>query len=123
MGLPRDDLVIDGELYMRRYYLERTKQRSVRFHQIFLSDRGHDLHDHPWDFTSFVLSGRYVELNPLGQQEFAAPTVIHRSAESLHRLVLPDGPVWTYVITGPVRRKWGFQTAGRWVPWDEYKGS
>ena len=43
-----------------------------------------------------------------------------RKAEAAHRLDLLDGPMWTYVTTGPVRRRWGFHTEQGWVHWSRY---
>lgn len=119
-GLPGDLIRdADGEPYMERWYV--SEDRSVRFHHILRSDPDRDLHDHPWDFTSFLLSGSYVEVSSSGERRFAAPVVLRREAEFAHRLILDDGPVWSYVVTGPVRREWGFH-AGGWVPWYEYLG-
>lgn len=39
------------------------------------------------------------------------------TAESLHRLILL-APVWTFVVSGPRRRGWGFQVPGKgWIFW------
>lgn len=40
------------------------------------------------------------------------------SAEDLHRLET-SRPLWTIVLTGPKRRRWGFQTAAGWRYWRE----
>lgn len=116
------DLIRDraGGVYMERWYL--GEDRSVRFHHILRSDPDRDLHDHPWDFTSLLLSGSYVEVSGAGERLFVAPVVLVRSAEFAHRLILEDGPVWSYVVTGPVRRRWGFHTEVGWMSWNEYLG-
>jgi hypothetical protein len=89
--------------YMRRYHLELTRDRAIRFHHITASDPGTDLHDHPWDFVSVILAGSYTEITPGGATRYEAPCVITRKAEQLHRLVL-DEPAWTYFVCGRVRR-------------------
>jgi hypothetical protein len=114
----------DGRRYMTRYYLARTRRYSVRLHRLWTSDPGRDLHDHPWDYTSCILSGGYRETTPDGTAEYQAPAILHRPAEWLHRLDLLDGaPVWTLVATGPVRRTWGFSTAAGWQAWHDYEGA
>jgi hypothetical protein len=123
-GLPCDKISRpDVGEYMRRFHLEFTKDRSIRFHEILASDPGTDLHDHPWDFVSVMLNGTYDEVTPTGTIRYEAPCVIMRKAEQLHRLILPEGPAWTYVVCGRVRRRWGLATANGWVPHSSYKGA
>lgn len=56
------DVVIDGELYLRRWYLKgRGTDEQWFLHNIRLPDAGRELHDHPWDFTTKILSGGYTE--------------------------------------------------------------
>jgi hypothetical protein len=108
-----------GEVYMDRFYP--TGDKSLRFHHILESDSDRDLHDHPWDFVSLILEGRYHETTEDGTTiEYGEGDLLIRQAETLHRLTLDDGPVWTYVVTGPVRRRWGFQTEYGWVHWRDY---
>jgi hypothetical protein len=115
-GLPRDELRIGGELYMERFYVHGL---AVRVHHIVMSDPGRALHDHPWDFSSELLVGSYREVTPFGERVYGPGCMVMRQAESLHRLVLLGGPVWTLVRTGRPRRVWGFQTAEGWVPHHE----
>lgn len=126
----------EGTPYMERWILY-TPWRSFRLHHILRSDHDRDLHDHPFDFWTFLLTGGYVEVLPT----HAAPCSIvgcfgytverrrrqfsfrHVVAETPHRLVL-DRPVWTFVIAKPKRRRWGFYIGGftpqHWVPHREY---
>jgi hypothetical protein len=118
-GLPHDEIRLDGELYMERYYL--SADRRHRLHHIVASDRDRDLHDHPWDFVSVLLTGAYLETTAEGEVLHRAPAIVWRRAEAWHRLDLVDGPMWTCVTTGPVRRRWGFHTPGGWVHWRDYE--
>ena len=120
-GLPCDRIIAtDGSEIMYRFHLAEGR-RAIRFHHLMASDPGRDFHDHPWDFTSRLLSGMYIEHTLQGTIVYRAPCVIGRRAEQLHRLELPEGPVWSYVVTGRPRRRWGFQTAEYgWVAWQEY---
>lgn len=122
-GLPCDKISsAEAGDYMRRYHLELTCDRAIRFHHILASDPGTDLHDHPWDFVSVMLDGAYDEITPDGTVRYEAPCVIMRKAEQLHRLVL-QAPAWTYVVCGRVRRHWGFATDRGWVPWTSFRGA
>lgn len=112
--------------YMHRVILQ-APGATLRLHKILRSDAG-DLHDHPWDFTSRILRGSYLEQVPaergVGRTHGiyrAGDTVSHR-AEDLHRLEVLEGPVWTFVETGPRRREWGFATVHGWLHWKDYTG-
>ena len=119
--LPCDRLLAEGGAeYMRRFYLHRGRGRQARFHLISASDPGRDFHDHPWDYTTRLLSGTYTEHTPDGVVRYQAPCTLTRKAESLHRLELADGPVWTYFVTGRFRRTWGFATNSGWVAYTDY---
>jgi hypothetical protein len=121
--LPCDSLSMEevGE-YMRRYYLKRGRGPQERFHLIKADDPGRDFHDHPWDYETHLLSGSYLEHTPDGDVLYEAPCTLVRRAEHLHRLELPNGPVWTYFTTGPFRRRWGFMTGDGWVRHVDYGG-
>lgn len=53
----RDD---KDDVYLIRYYLVRSKYFNIFIHQFLRSDRD-DLHDHPWDFCTYLVRGSYVE--------------------------------------------------------------
>jgi hypothetical protein len=118
--LPCDRLLAEGgEEYMRRFYLRRGSP-GARFHQIVASDPGRDMHNHPWDYVTRLLSGAYTEHTPDGDVLYEAPCTLVRKARQLHRLELADGPVWTYFVTGRFQRNWGFMTAAGWVRYQDY---
>lgn len=111
--------------YMRRWIL-RLPWLHLRLHNILRSDKGRDLHDHPFDFISIILRGSYTEITPgpdgtKVEKVWPRFSVIRRKAEDLHALKLHAGPVWTLVIAGQVRRKWGFMTKNGWIPWTKYE--
>jgi len=123
------DIVVDGKLYLRRWYLwGRGTAHQVFLHCILLSDAGRELHDHPWAFRTIGLSGCYLEVIPgnrvggtmLPWRSWAVP------AGWTHRVVVMDGPVWTLVIAGRAERTWGFWHAHgharRWVDWRTHLG-
>lgn len=112
--------------YMRRWIL-RTPWGTLRIHHILRSDEDTHLHDHPFDFTSFLLSGGYVEVVPVNGphskfaylQVWPRFSIVRKKAEDAHRLIL-QRPVWTFVISGPKRRSWGFHTEHGWVNHRDY---
>lgn len=149
--LGRDDIVFGDKTYMRRWLLpQRWWPRAltkflpgIRVHNIMTSDEDRALHCHPFDFMTIILKGGYTEYTADGKSRFYGPgSILFRKAETLHRLELPgtdiytrrhDGillhegryedPAWTFVIRGPIRRTWGFQTDQGWVPWYEFQGA
>lgn len=126
---------LDG--YMQRWFLSPEDRASYhlngpvrRLHKILRSDNERDLHDHPFDYTTIILAGGYLEETPLSpsvpngprRSQWHGPgSVLVRRAEDLHRLVLPEGQTCTTLfITSPRRREWGFHTPTGWVDWRSY---
>lgn len=144
--------------YMYRYYLWRKPtehttgipKKEPRFnvfiHNIVQSDIG-DPHDHPWDYTSVILWGGYVEwiyiktpvwetnpnesrFNGLKLTYKVARTIKYRRvgdiikahAERTHMVHLKDKPAWTLFIRGPKVREWGFLNpiTGIWEQYQSY---
>lgn len=125
------DLIIapDGDPYLYRWHVVHNPEKgNIYFHIQVASDPERPLHDHPWDNTSNILSGRYIETI-----QFAPPNgkvftwerqtgqFISREATDAHRLILPPGVpyVMTLFMTGPKKRKWGFWYGEKWVPYDQ----
>lgn len=118
--LDHDTLYHGDSAFMTRYYIVRGRTANMRLHHILRSDAERDMHDHPWDFTSHLLSGGYREFTPDGVADYWAPAVLHRKATDVHRIELLAGPMWTLIITGPWLKPWGFYTANGFVPWQQY---
>jgi hypothetical protein len=118
--------------YMRRW-IWKTPWGTLRLHNILRSDDDRHLHDHPFDFTSFLLSGGYTE-ETQGEQHWTAGilvadvrvrrwwprfSIVRKRAEDAHRLIL-DRPLWTFVVSGLKRRAWGFHTEKGWIVHTRY---
>jgi hypothetical protein len=122
------------EVYMKRYYLFRSKYMSIFLHQFFSSDPD-DIHDHPWDSFGIILTKGYNEtiplstrltiqkgvevLEPTGRQTFRRRPGFFkfRRAKDMHRIqLLPgtEGKVWTLFIRFKRTRPWGFWKNGTW---------
>ena len=147
---PYFDLIHDGQLYMERWWLrmppghgehsstyDKTKSGiGIRIHHTVRSDRGRDLHCHPWWNISIVLAGGYWEIVPISQQQPAIldahcfrriwrgpGSIVFRRANHRHRLLIPNGDsAWSLFIMGPWIRDWGFWTRDGWVYWRKYIG-
>lgn len=49
-----------NDVYLIRYYVFKSKWFNVFIHRFMRSDRD-DLHDHPWDFVTYLVRGAYTE--------------------------------------------------------------
>jgi hypothetical protein len=115
------DFVI-GDNYLRRWWvIPRNEQCNVYLHEILHSDDDRAFHDHPWENTSLLIDGSYIEHTPEGTFERRAGYTITRPAHALHRLeILPGGRAVTLFMTGPIVREWGFDCPKGWVPWRKF---
>ena len=112
------------QLYLRRYYLIKSKYFELMLHQFFMSD-AKDVHDHPWISFGRILKTGYLEY--LGDNEKCAYRLqgdwTYRNANAFHRVKLTsgtEGDVWTLFGTLKRTRNWGFLVNKEWVPFDEY---
>ena len=114
--------------YLVRYYLvPRNPYLNFYLHKFLRSDDDRALHDHPWWFVSLVLKGGYWEhkdAHPLTIKWRAAPSIALRRADTAHRVQLDhdvktsaEKPCWTFIVTGPKIREWGFHCPQGWVHW------
>ena len=51
---------------LTRYYVVETRWFAVYLHHLHTSDEDRALHDHPWSFVTFLISGGYEEHTPAG---------------------------------------------------------
>lgn len=110
--------------YMERWYiLPRNDKCNLYLHRM-LRDDDDVLHDHPWDNTSYVISGGYIEFGPHGEQHLRQPgDMIGRMAKDAHSLHLLNGrPSVSLFFTGPKIRDWGFHCPKGWVSWQDFTG-
>jgi len=104
---------------------------SLYVHHLRASDEERALHDHPWDFHTYLLTNGYRE--HWEDPETGQPrstyhprgSLLYRPATWKHRLVLESGPCWTLIFRGKRWREWGFWPKGedgiqRFMPWEEY---
>lgn len=125
--------------YMERYWIIPKKPYlpfAARLHHILRSDNDRDLHDHPWDYASYILDGGYWEILPKSQKQpfaddrdennvtktwWGPGSFRTASATTRHRLIVPAGKTaWTLFIHRPKSRDWGFGTPNGWVHNEQY---
>ena len=106
-----------GQDYMRRWILAKDYERgSVYIQQILRSDYDEELHDHPGDNMSIILSGAMTEILDNGSRQLHPGNVVTRKAGDRHRLLL-DEPATTIWIMGERIREWGFwDKEGTFIP-------
>lgn len=127
----RRDIVIAGELYLRRWYLtpRRFSQRYF-LHCILRPDEGTYMHDHPWPFTARILKGQYEESTPATVEGIPCVSLKVRRrgnvntypATHIHQVAPFLGATWTLVKAGQAEREWGFWVDGQWVFWRDHLG-
>jgi hypothetical protein len=128
----RRDIVIDGELYLRRWFIKGVGTNAQWFlHNIRKPDLGRDMHDHPWPFQTRILWGGYVEHTPFSRSN--NPRVVTETERSIgegysvpathtHRIDQVLGSTYTLVKAGAAVRTWGFWVKGKWIDWRSYLG-
>ncbi|HWT27944.1 MAG TPA: hypothetical protein VN084_00420, partial [Methylophilaceae bacterium] len=128
----------ENSVYLVRFWLNKPaidgsgkldSSNATLLHWFVSHDDDGALHDHPWDFSTTVLAGGYIETTParkpgrLGPGTFKATTVtagatLQHEAADLHAIAGLLGETWTLVTTGPRIREWGFHPPGQaWADW------
>lgn len=132
----------NGVEYLHRYFIRKPNNKGVGriyLHHILRSDHDRALHDHPWNFRSFILTGGYKEWADSRQipvreihlwtpvygrqstRRFNPGARIKRPAGWRHRLELEPGKTaWTLVFTSAKVRNWGFWPGDKFCPWKRY---
>jgi len=129
------DFVIGSESdpYLLRWYvIPRNPIFNIYVHRILTDDEDRALHDHPWFFFSYILSGGYYEVLPT-KVVWRKPTSWYiRGMWTPHRLQLAKFPpdpatgiarsikALTIIFTGPVLRRWGFHCPNGWRYWKDF---
>jgi len=101
--------------YLTRWCLI-TPLGSIRLHKWMGPDDDRHLHNHPWNFVTFVLKGGYKDIHREGEDVLMAPSVKYRPANHFHTVRPLVTPTWTLIITGPKIQRWGFDVDG--VLWE-----
>lgn len=109
--------------YLKRWIIRHPDETGgIYLHQILRDDDDRALHDHPWDSDVYIIQGSYLEITPEHPKGklWNAGSCRRMVAETAHRLVVVNGPLWTLVFTGPRRREWGFHCPQGWRHWRDF---
>lgn len=114
---------------MNPYFAEETMSeeftkyhvKGLPFNAAYHHFTGRDVgkpHDHPFDFTTQIIIGGYVErvyyvdADGSWRSEVShrrAGDFVFNRAEHIHEIIeLPEGECWTHSVYGIWRRNWGF---------------
>jgi hypothetical protein len=124
----------NNEPYLERYYVLFNTRKHFPFNVFihkFLKGDPDDVHDHPWPYATFILTGGYYEwvpvFNTLGQKineirYWRGPGHFRISQPtSYHRIELKPGvTAWTLFMPGPHKREWGFLVNNKWIHNEKY---
>ena len=121
----RDPDFIIGEVerpYIRRWWIvPRNQYSNLYLHETLRSDDDRAMHDHPFDNTSVLIEGSYIEHTPAGVFTRHPGEVVHRPAHALHRLEIPEGGrALSLFFTGSKIREWGFDCPQGWRHWRDF---
>lgn len=131
---------VEGNVYMWRYdvvprgskagkllsFLTRGEYEHVRMHGIMQPDRDRDLHNHPFNYRTFILRGWYCEQRFVDSSRTTTEALVRVKGDSVdgagfHRIAsLPKDGVWTLFFMGKDHGKWGFWCGNRYIESRDY---
>jgi hypothetical protein len=124
LGAPHEILTHDERgPYLEKWHLSRESDGSARLlHVILRSDGDDELHDHPWDNRTLMVSGGYWDVTPKGRRWISPGDIVMRKANDFHRIELQPGiQPMTIFWHGPKINEWGFLGLdGIKIPADEF---
>ena len=118
------DRVDKSSPYLSRYYIfgNATSRWFLALHLIHKSDADAHVHSHPFHYVACQLAGLMYEVQPDGVHKRRAGYLRIRRRSSVHRLILPVGPVWSLFFGFGRRGSWGFLVNRRIIDFREYLG-
>ena len=124
---------LEGEPYLLRWVWFNIAGYSLKLHVFLKSDEDRALHDHPWKFKNFILSGGYWEHTQEGR--FWRPPGYFGGGDAnyMHRVELDrypsdheDSPgaeklAVTLFFTYPKQKTWGFDCKQGWKESNQFQ--
>jgi len=105
-------------------YFKRTifdfKFFSIRIHEWLADDDHRHMHDHPNWFLTIVLKGGYVDISDNGEDILSLGSFRFRKADYRHMVTKVKPGTITFLIAGPMSRRWGFWVNGKLIKRDKY---
>jgi hypothetical protein len=93
---------------------------ALRLHRWQGSDDSRAFHDHAWWFITLLLWGAYTDVSEQGDDTLTPGSIRYRPATHKHTVKILEPGTWTFLITGPVMRRWGFWVKGKLWKRDKY---
>lgn len=116
MKLIKDIKSKEGVVHFRRWQVFTTPWFDVFIHGIYKSDEDEHMHDHPWDYFSIVIWGKFIEKVKQGRNAQTFLTTSHRKAEHTHKIEeLKSKKVYTLFFASKRKREWGYWVRGAWI--------
>lgn len=116
-----------GEFYIKRLRILETPWGGVFLQRIFCKDPRPVLHNHPYNFVSFVLWGNYWERLSYKEGDVRWITWInHKRTDEFHWVChVNNAPVWTLLFIGPRQEEeWGFlEEDGKYTHWEDFEST
>lgn len=131
----------EGQQTMRWWQKALTWLPCTYLHRFVASDDDEELHNHPWEATSLILAGGYVEerrlhVEPYTPHKDVIPIVRKRTilqefrpgmrnyifADTFHKVTLLEEDAWTVIVCGKKVSSWGFWSprTGVFLHWKEH---
>lgn len=111
-----------GFVHFKRWQILKTPWFALYFHAIYKEDLDLYLHDHPWNFASFILKGSYTEQLENKEIKRKRFSFCARKAEIFHKIKKLHSPVvYTIFLTGKRKRVWGYDVNGEWIDHVTYR--
>lgn len=132
----------EGQQTMRWWQRAFTRLPCIYLHRFVSSDDDEELHNHPWEATSFILAGGYIEerrlFEPCDKGDFDvwiryrkgltslrdySPGMLNRIfANTYHKVTLVEKDCWTILVCGKKVGTWGFWSpqTGEFLHWKEH---
>lgn len=112
-----------GELHFQRWTIMSLPWFSIYLHFIYKADEDAHLHNHPWNYLSFVVYGTFIEQTENNHLECILPgKIIIRKAKVYHKITdLFTNKIITLFITGKRFNEWGYEVNGKFVGHKEYR--
>jgi hypothetical protein len=135
---------LDGSDYMNRWRIvdegtiggrileALTGYSSIRLHHICRPDQDRDLHNHPFEYRTFILRGHYSEVyqepNTInGEMTEQGHRWVHTGGTATggpgkrHRIdLVSNGGVWTFFMMSRNTERWGFFVNNKFVESTRY---
>jgi hypothetical protein len=111
-----------GDVHFKRWQILKTPFGSIWLHAIYKADQDKHLHNHPWDFTSVVLKGSYIEQTTLGNKRQYPGKINVRNGEDYHKILEVESPVvYTLFFASKPKRQWGYRVVGKFIDHITYR--